>query len=300
MSSRAQFYAQVSRYFYLEAYSALSELLGQATISFSQTMKSVFSLLAIALVAVSCRRTDDDSIAPQVVEDPTWIKLTVPSEISTDDQAYAVAGDLDKTLLVATKTTVFTTSDKGQTWQKSHNFGGPVPYLLQSNDTIFAFRFSRGNAIYGERQAFEVHYFTADFGQTWLPTSRLPNVVRYLDMVQPTGRIQAAGGTYFLQGNSTAIPNSSDQLLLATDLYRTSASGPALVRLPGRHYLNNLHFDAQHRLYVAASGLAFDSVTHQAIDPTLNRQGLSTSRVNRFLSNSQPRGLSCANVSVYT
>jgi hypothetical protein len=237
-------------------------------------MKPVLSLLALALVAASCHCKDDDSPIPQPAEDPNWVKLTIPSEVPTDDQAYAVAGNLDKTLLVATKTTVFTTSDKGLTWHKSMNFSSPLPYLLQRHDTIFAFHFSRGNVIYGERESFEAHYFTADFGKTWRSTGSLPNAARYLDLVQPTGRVQASGVTYFLQGNSTAIANSTDRLLLATDLYRTSASGPMPVRLPGRHYLNNLHFDTQHRLYVAASGLVFDPVTQQAIDPTLNKQGI--------------------------
>lgn len=235
-------------------------------------MKSAFSLLAIVLVAASCHRKDDD-ITPQAAEDPNWIKLTIPSEVPTDDQAYAVAGDLDKTLLVATKTIVFMTSDKGLTWQQSKNFSSPLPCLLQRHDTILAFHFSRGD-VYGEREAVEAHYFTADFGKTWRSTWSLPNYAHYLDLVQHTGRVQASGGTYFLQGNSTAVANSTNRLLLATDLYRTSASGPIPVRLPGRHYLNNLHFDAQHRLYVAASGLTFDSVTQQAIDPTLNKQGI--------------------------
>jgi hypothetical protein len=236
-------------------------------------MKPIFSLLALALVAASCHGQDDDSPMPQPAEDPNWVKLTIPSEVPTDDQAYAIAGDLDKTLLVATKTTVFMTSDKGLTWQQSKNFSSPLPYLLQRHDTILAFHFSRGD-VYGEREAVEAHYFTADFGKTWRSTWSLPNYEHYLALVQPTGRVQASGGTYFLQGNSTAIANSTNRLLLATDLYRTSASGPVPVRLPGRHYLNNLHFDPQHRLYVAASGLVFDPVTQQAIDPTLQKQGI--------------------------
>jgi len=232
-----------------------------------------FSLLTSALVAASCHR-QGDGIAPQAAQDPDWLTLTVPSEFATDDVAYALAGDLDQTLLVATKTTVFTTSDKGQTWQKSRNFNGPLSCLLQRHDTIFAFILNRGSNAPGEREAQNAQYFTRDFGKTWVATTTLPNYQRYQNWVQPTSRVQAAGVTYFLQGTSAPIPNSSSQQLLATNLYRVGTSGTTTVRLPARHYLYNLHLDSQHRLYVAASGLAFDPLTQQGIDPTLPKQGV--------------------------
>jgi len=232
-----------------------------------------FSLLASAAVATSCQHQAQD-LAPQVAQDPDWLKLVVPSEFATDDEAFALAGDLDQTLVVATKTTVFTTSDKGQTWQKSRNFNGPLACLLQRHDTIFAFTLNRGSNTPGEREAQNAQYFTPDFGKTWVATTTLPAYQRYQNWVQPTGRVQAAGVTYFLQGTSAPIANSSSQQLLATDLYRVGTSGTTAVRLPARHYLNNLHFDNQHRLYVAASGLVFDPLTRQAIDPTLTKQGI--------------------------
>jgi hypothetical protein len=231
------------------------------------------SLFVLGLVAVACQR-QDPAVTPQPAQDPDWIKLTVPSDFSTDDQAYALAGELDQTLLVATKTTVFTTSDQGQTWQKSKNFNGPLACLLQRQDTIFAFTINRGNRTPGEREAVNAQYFTRDFGKTWAATTSLPNYQRYQNWVQPTGRVQAAGVTYFLQGTSAPIANSSSQLLLATDLYRVDPTGAATVRLPARHYLQNLHFDRQHRLYVAASGLTFDPLTQQALAPTLPTQGI--------------------------
>jgi hypothetical protein len=236
-----------------------------------RTRASSLSLLAIALAAASCHRRDD-TVVP--LTDPDWIKLTVPLAFPTSDEVYALAGDLDQTLLVATKTTVFTTSDKGQTWQKSKDFGGPMPCLLQRQDTILAFNLFGRSTPRGEHEAKDAHYFTRDFGKTWVSTRSLPNAEHYLNLGQTAGRLQAAGVTYFLQGNSIPDATTSGQLLLATDLYRTSASGTTTVRLPARHYLNNLHFDGQHRLYVAASGLAFDPITQQAIDPTLQKQGI--------------------------
>jgi hypothetical protein len=226
-------------------------------------------LLALALVTAACHRQAEHMAPPA---DPDWLTLKVPCAFPTSDEVYALAGDLDQTLLVATKTTVFTTSDKGQTWQQSKDFGGPIPCMLQRQDTILAFNLFGRSTPRGEHEARDAHYYTLDVGKTWGSTRSLPNAQRYLNLSQTAGRLQAADVTYFLQGNST--PTSSGHLLLATDLYRTSASGTTLVRLPARHYLNNLHFDGQHRLYVAASGLAFDPITQQAIDPTLQKQGI--------------------------
>jgi uncharacterized membrane protein len=236
-------------------------------------MKYTYVCLAAILLA-GCNTKEKEVVAPVVAEDATWIKLEVPFETPTGDAAYSITGDIDKTLIVATKTTVFTTTDKGKTWQRSKRFNGPVPCLLQRQDTVFAFHYSQGDSGYGERVAFEVNYLTTDYGKTWLYTWNLPHGEKYLDMVQPTGRVEAAGTTYYLKGNSAPIANSSSRLLLATDLVRATASGQTMVTLPGRHYLNNLHLDAQNRLYVAASGLMFDQSTGQAINPNENKQAV--------------------------
>jgi hypothetical protein len=67
-------------------------------------------------------------------QDLDWIKLEIPA----GREAYAIAGDLDKTLLVTTWTKAYYTSDKGKTWQESKNFNGHVPGLFERNDTIFS------------------------------------------------------------------------------------------------------------------------------------------------------------------
>jgi hypothetical protein len=235
------------------------------------TRPSNLCLLALALVAAACHSQAEHVAPPQ---DPDWITLPVPFAFPTSDEVYALAGDLDQTLLVATKTTVFTTSDKGQTWQKSKDFGGPIPCLLQRQDTILAFHLFGRSTPRGEHEAKDADYYTLDFGKTWGSTRSLPNAQHYLNLEQRAGRLQAGDVTYFLQGNSVPDASSSGQVLLATDLFRTSASGTTAIRLPARHYLNNLHFDGQHRLYVAASGLAFDPITQQVIDATFQQQGI--------------------------
>ena len=242
-------------------------------------MKSLLLLLSVALLAASCSKTETEVVPgvpgdpkdPEEVEDIKWAKLKVPSDSPTD-QVYAVAGDLDKTLLVATQTMVYTSSDGGKKWQQSKNFQGPVPGLLQRNDTVFAFRSTKGGAMYGERTAFEVDYFTTDYGKTWVETKKLPQHKKYSRMEQPTGRVQAVGSTYYIKANMAPPPNSGNSL--ASDLIRLTGTEQTVLTLPGRHYLNNLHLDAQNRLYVAASGLAFDEKTGEPIKPKEKKQAI--------------------------
>ncbi|HEX8349445.1 MAG TPA: hypothetical protein VF598_05770 [Hymenobacter sp.] len=239
-------------------------------------MKSLLLLLSVALLAASCSKTEVEVIPsvppapkdPDEVENVKWARLKLPSDSPTD-QVYAVAGDLDKTLLVATQTKVYASSDGGKKWKESKNFQAPVPYLLQRNDTVFAFRFTKGGVMYGERTAFEVSDITIDYGKTWIETQKLPQRKKYLKMEQPTGRVQVAGSTYYIKANIAPPPNSTP---IASDLIRITGTEQTILTLPSRHYLNNLHLDAQNRLYVAASGLTFDEKTGEPIQPKDNKQ----------------------------
>ncbi|MBC7921915.1 MAG: hypothetical protein H7Z75_12600 [Ferruginibacter sp.] len=89
-------------------------------------MKKILFLACIAFGMGSCKKEDSP-----VMEDPDWIRLEVP----TGREAYAIAGDIDKTLLVTTWTKAYYTTDRGKTWQESKDFQGPVPGLFVHNDT---------------------------------------------------------------------------------------------------------------------------------------------------------------------
>ena len=69
-------------------------------------MKRSFLLLAAGLLAVACQKKDTN-ITPRETEDPDWIKLEIKT-VFFSDEAYSIWGDIDKTLLVATKAHIFT------------------------------------------------------------------------------------------------------------------------------------------------------------------------------------------------
>ncbi|GAB3638381.1 hypothetical protein GCM10027422_39710 [Hymenobacter arcticus] len=232
-------------------------------------MKNLFLLSALTLLAGACQKKD---AAP--AEDPTWLKLEIPTTWTAGDQAFSIAGDIDHTLLVSTTEKLYLTSDHGKTWQESqHNFHGAVWGLLPRHDTIFAltnyFTNSKGERL----NATEADMYSVDFGKTWAYT--LFPYKKSHALTQPIGQVGAAGIAYRVQPNTQPIPGSSAQLVIASDLLRTDAAGrQQALRLPARHYLNNLHLDAQNRLYVAASGLSFDETTGQALEATQQRTAL--------------------------
>ncbi|UYZ63700.1 beta propeller repeat protein [Hymenobacter weizhouensis] len=227
----------------------------------------------LALLAAGCQKKENQP-APRKAEDPDWIKLELPDNVWSEDvgdNAYAITGDIERTLLVATTTHVYATTDQGKTWQVSHDFQGPLAGLLHRNDTVFALPFFGRNS-QGEKIALHATKFTTDFGKTWFHTSITSRLYyAYRDLVIPIGRTAAAGVAYQIKENTA--PGSSSRLI-ASDLLRSTGGGQTAVRLPGRHYLMNLHLDAQNRLYVAASGLRFDPSTGEAINPTVGRRAV--------------------------
>jgi hypothetical protein len=175
-----------------------------------------------------------------------------------------VVGDLDKSLLVSNMTQVFSAADQGKTWQALRNFNGRVG-LLARNTTIFAL-VGYGLDGQGERTAGNADVFTTDFGKTWTYTTLLPRGCQcYSHIVEPLGRVAAGDISYQVRGNTQPIPNSTSRLVLAGDLVRTAGSSQSVLRLPARHYLNDLQLDTQKCLYVAASGLRFDAATGEPV-----------------------------------
>ncbi len=228
-------------------------------------MKLRFLLGGLALLA-ACQRHD---AAPTPAEDPNWLKLEIPTDWTAGDQAYAVAGSLADTLLVSTNAKLYRTTDQGKTWQVSHNFHGSVWGLLPRHDTLFALVNYRPNSQGAPAFAANADKYTVDFGTTWAYTTAVLPYATARATSMPIGQVSAAGVAYQLRANTQPIAGSTARLVVASDLLRTDAAGQQrALRLPGRHYLNNLHLDADNRLYVSASGLAFDETTGQAIEST--------------------------------
>ena len=221
-------------------------------------MKKLLLLLCIAFGVGSCKK--ENSLA---MEDPDWIRLEIP----TGQEAYAIAGDVDKTLLVTTWTKAYYSTDRGKTWQESKNFQGPVPGLLVRNDTVFALKAS-GRNNEGQRFATMTTYCTIDYGVSWrscaeyFPTPA--GYAFYSDLVQPIGIAQTSTGiSYRIKENLTPLSSGSNSSHInPSEIRREDNYGQQTVRFPFKHNLLNLYLDSSNHLYVAASGSTFVEQTN--------------------------------------
>jgi hypothetical protein len=232
-------------------------------------MKRIFMFLAAGLLAVACNKKESD-ITPREAEDPDWIKLEIPTRFS-GDEAYSIIGDIDKTLVVSTKAQVYSSSDRGKTWQQTQYSYGAMFGFVTRNDTIFSLDSYRIEAS-GHKTATNAEFYSTNFGQTWELFAKLPNgYYKAGAFSKPYGQIADGGISYRTQENFRSMPNSSSQLVIASDLLRSNGTTETVVRLPVRRYLKGLHLDPQRRLYVGASGFRFDAVTGNPINSNMER-----------------------------
>jgi hypothetical protein len=220
--------------------------------------RQVLVLLWVAMLAWSCR-SNDPQAGLSTAEDPNWIRLEIPNGW----EAYAIAGDIDKTLLVTTWTKAYYTSDQGKTWQESKDFHGHVPGLFVLRDTVFSLEAS-GQDQTGQPYASLARYFTADYGRTWQSIAqRYTTHVGYdfySQLSLPVGVVKTADGIiYRIKQNGTPVePGSTSLYTNPSELQKEDRFGVQTLRLPFAHKMYNLHLDAGNRLYITASGGTFD------------------------------------------
>jgi len=207
--------------------------------------KLTLIITAIAFIVVSCKK---DNKSPVVTNqpDPNWIRLEIPN----GKAAYAVAGNIDDTLLVTTWTKAYFTADQGKTWQESKNFNGPIQSLYTNKDTVMSLLLAGGLELEGTLKASVAQFYTLDMGKSW---NRYLNYQRAQKIIMPIGIVQSAQNktTYQLKYNTKpASANSTSYIHDPTTILR---DGNAL-ELPFKVRIRNLYMDSKDRLYVAASG----------------------------------------------
>ena len=207
--------------------------------------KLVLIITAIAFIIASCKKDHKpETIKNQ--DDPNWIKL----EIANGGEAYAVAGNIDDTLLVTTKAKAYFTTDKGKTWQESKNFNGPVQGLYASKDTVLALLTTGGLELEGTLKASVAQFYTLDMGKGW---NRYTDYKRSLTISKPIGIVQSAQNkvTYQLKYNTKpASANSISYIHKPTTILKAGDT----LDFPFKVRIENLYMDSNDRLYVAASG----------------------------------------------
>lgn len=224
-------------------------------------MKNLLLLGALGLLACGCQKKD---AAP--TEDPDWLKLEIPTQWERD-QAFAVAGDLDRTLVVSTTIGLYSTSDQGKTWQLTRTVAQTVWGLLPRHDTLFALTSYRADLQNNKQAAVFADYFSTNQGKTWALTAGPYTYEQYRAIGQPFGQVSAAGIGYQVQENWVPYGTGNGRVARASDLLRIDAAGQQQqLRLPARRLLNNLSLDAQNHLYVTASSKQFDEATGEPLE----------------------------------
>lgn len=207
--------------------------------------KLVLIITGISFIIASCKK---DNKSPVVTdqEDPNWIKLEIPK----GNAAYAVAGNINDTLLVTTLTTAYFTTDKGKTWQESKNFNGPIQGLYTNKDTVMSLLLTGGLELEGTAKASLAQYYTLDMGKSW---NRYLDYHRAQQIIIPIGIVQSAQSkiTYELKYNTKPVSaNSNAYTHGPTTILRDGKS----IDLPFKVRIENLYMDSNDRLYVAAAG----------------------------------------------
>ncbi|SDP25692.1 hypothetical protein SAMN05428975_0889 [Mucilaginibacter sp. OK268] len=207
--------------------------------------KLLLIISAIAFIIASCKK---DNKSPVVTnqEDPNWIKLEIPNGRT----AYAIAGNIDDTLLVTTHTKAYFTTDKGKSWQESKNFNGPIQGLYTNKDTVMSLLLTGGLELEGTLKASVAQFYTLDMGKNW---NRYLDYQRAQKISKPIGIVQSAQNKviYELKYNTKPVStNSNAYTHRPTTILREGNT----LDFPFNARIENLYMDSNDRLYVAASG----------------------------------------------
>jgi hypothetical protein len=204
-------------------------------------MKQTLSLLFLVLLLLACEEQ-----VINVEEYKDWVRLSIPK----GEEALALAGDIENTLLVATKSKAFYTTDMGQTWVESKDFQGPVFGLLHRGDTIVAL-FNKTKNERGLPEATLGYLYTLDLGRSW----HFDESGRYLKATVPIGAVASPLGIKYRihreEGDSLALGKVVTPSVVEKWPHLENEWVP--LSLPVAMKVNHLYLDRNNRLYLAAS-----------------------------------------------
>ena len=223
--------------------------------------KILLTIITISIIIISCKK-ENHPTEIKTPEDPNWIKMEIPN----GGEAYAIAGNMDDTLLVTTKSNAYFTTDNGKTWQESKNFNGAIQGLYTSKDTVIALATADGLELDGTLKAVLPQYYTLDLGKSW---NRYTDYNKSHTISTPIGITQSSTNqvTYRLKYNTEPVSaNSTAYTHLPTDVLKNGT----VINFPFKSRLYNLYLDNENRLYVAASGNTYNNNGGTSTCCTLN------------------------------
>ena len=206
-----------------------------------QTASLLFAILSIVLLFGGCEEKDTIMDSPE--EHTGWIQLKIPEA----REAYAVFGDLDQTLVVTTAVgKAYFATDKGKTWQVSHDFRGVIFGLYYTQDTLFALHGHSQSQSEANTSASLAQHYSLDSGKIWHDYYDW----RKNELRQPLGiDTTTVGNIYQIKENV-----APDGYVNPSEILKRNSKGTIEFSFPYAHHLHNLYLDSSNRLYVAAAG----------------------------------------------
>lgn len=179
---------------------------------------------------------------------PGWYALKVPEANAIE----AVYGNIDSTLILATITTIFRTTNRGKSWTevKREDVSHGILSLASVRDTIFALdgmtvredtTIARNHVYYGS----DPYLYSVDGGQSWklFPLNNRKLSVPTNELKTPSGRIYTI--------DELLTPQMPGSWYRETVGIRVSDGRQ--LSLPNRQQIRSIYFDSRNRLYVAGS-----------------------------------------------
>lgn len=201
-------------------------------------MKQLLLAFAALLLLFSCKK--EDSPVPQL-ENADWYILRSPD----NRDIRAVHGNIDDRLVITTGFKIYTTANKGKTWETSDYNGnvGLVAFMVKE-DTLFAMEGKRSSATaVGNSFGIQPYWFSLNKGLNWKPMRGRPG----LDEWQvPINYAYSGNGIKF----SIDMEQTPEGYLNTKGVVSESGNK---ISFPAHHQLINVHFDGKSRLYVSGS-----------------------------------------------
>ncbi len=203
-----------------------------------------YCLLAIA--ALACGRSDTTVVSPEndtvASEYPDWYVVKAP----VDREIEGVWGDIDKTLLISTVSTLYRSTDRGQHWTQVKQQSTGMFGVVQYNDTLFTM-----SGLRDSRALTNPDNYSVDDGKTWQAYRRYNPGLEY----DPRPGVI----NHYLDINPVAAPNGTSYKINRVPI-KGYIETPGVITATGRridlpnlHQLNSLYLDKQQRLYIAGT-----------------------------------------------
>lgn len=207
----------------------------------------------LMLVFVNSCKTDDPDFHPNDPEmnDSNWIKLVL-----TDKQrgVTAIYGNYEDTLIVATLSDLYMTTDKGANWKQVYGGSTGISGISSYKGELIAF------SSFGKK-ATHPFLFSRDNGLTWSYEGKF-DVLEYDDLETSLSEIAIDNNvSYLIEYRYDGVNVQKDpitDLPLPDQIYRVHGEEKTPFDLPSDRRINCIALDKKGRLNVGAEGTRFE------------------------------------------